>query len=64
MTKNQRLQDWERQAIADAYTDGEKVTDIASEFGINPAHVRVIARKEKRVLRLPGRPTKPLRKEK
>lgn len=34
-----RLQDWERQAIVDAYIDGEKIEAVASEFKVCAATV-------------------------
>lgn len=56
--KDVRLQEWELQAIHDAYVDGEKVTSIACEFNITPAHVRVVARRLGAKLRAPRRPKK------
>lgn len=47
------LQDWERQSVIDAYADGEKVVDIAAEFGVKPQCIRRAARKAG----LPGRGT-------
>lgn len=40
-----RLQHWERQAIADAYESGEKVTALAAEFNVTVSCIRRVARK-------------------
>lgn len=56
--KNARLQDWEKQAIADAYVAGEKVEAVASEFAIICSHVRQVARRLGAKVRGPGRPPK------
>lgn len=37
------LMEWMRQAIVDAYLDGEKRASIAAEFGVQPNHVRMLA---------------------
>ena len=39
-----RLLEWEKQAIIDAYRDGEKRDAIAAEFGVDKDHVRRLAR--------------------
>lgn len=56
--KHARLQDWELQAIHDAYVAGEKVEAIASEFGIVRYHVKVVAKRLGAAVRTPGRPLK------
>lgn len=47
------LQEWERQAILDAYRDGEKTVAVAFEFGVSVSCVTKIGRRagcEPRVL--------------
>lgn len=50
-TGPRRLQEWETQAIIDAYADGEKREAIAAEFGLEVCSVRRLARRAG----LPGR---------
>lgn len=42
--RSKRLQEWVRQAVADAYADGEKSESIANEFNISRSHVRGIGK--------------------
>lgn len=58
MTKSARLQDWEQQAIHDAYVAGEKVESIACEFEIHKHHVRAVAKRMGAKVRQSGRPSK------
>lgn len=55
-----RLLAWERDAIVDAYIDGEKVAAISSEFGVSGAYPTILARRRGVVGRPWGRPRKNL----
>ena len=50
------LQDWERQAILDAYKNGEKLEAVASEFGVHWTTVNKIGRRAGCKPRPHGRP--------
>lgn len=41
-SRGRKLQDWERQAVLDAYRDGEKLDAVACEFGITLSGVSKI----------------------
>lgn len=41
--KYRRLQDWEREAVAQAYLDGEKLEAVAVEFGVDQSTVHRVA---------------------
>jgi DNA-directed RNA polymerase specialized sigma24 family protein len=56
-----RLQDWERQAILDAYIDGEKLEAVACEFGVTMWAVNKIGRRAGEPPRPIGRPPKAAR---
>lgn len=55
-----RLLDWERDAIVEAYRDGEKVASISSEFGVSEDYPTILARRRGVVGRPCGRPRKTL----
>jgi hypothetical protein len=42
--KYRRLQDWEREAVAQAYLDGEKLEAVAVEFGVDQSTVSRVAK--------------------
>jgi hypothetical protein len=52
-----RLLEWERQAILDAYRDGEKVVALCAEFGVACNYPRSLARRRGFPVRIQGRPT-------
>ena len=51
-----RLQDWEKQAIADAYAAGEKVEALGSEFFVHASRVTRIAVQFGHAMRYADRP--------
>ena len=52
-----RLLEWERQAILDAYREGEKVAALCAEFGVARNYPRSLARRRGFPVRIQGRPT-------
>jgi hypothetical protein len=56
--KTHRLQAWEKHAIAGAYHAGEKIDAIASEFGVSPQYVGMLAERFGHKRRPNGRPVK------
>jgi hypothetical protein len=42
---SKRLQEWEKQAVLDAYANGEKLSAIAAEFGVAPVSISMLAKR-------------------
>lgn len=59
-----RLLEWERNAIVDAYREGEKVASISSEFGVSEDYPTILARRRGVAARPWGRPRKNLQFQK
>lgn len=57
--KYKRLQEWEREAIALGYKDGEKLSALAVEFGVDDSTVSRIAERHGLPRRKAGRPEVP-----
>ena len=52
-----RLLDWERSAIVDAMSDGEKREAVASEFNVSRSYPSILARRRGIEPRSAGRPS-------
>ena len=56
--KYRRLLDWEKQAILDAYLDGEKVIAICAEFDVSHRYPVFLVKSLGLKCRMQGRPKK------
>lgn len=61
--KFKRLQDWERQAVADAVVDGEPLKMLAGEFGTSMATISRVAKRAGVPRRSAKRPIKPANRQ-
>lgn len=59
-----RLLDWERDAIVDGYSAGEKCDALSSEFGVSDTYPALLARRRGIAGRAVGRPRKTPQPEK